>query len=85
MRTSRRKTGAGAWLMAVGTLILVLAACVPHSIAAGSDPATAALRPGTLWWGYQGAFSAITAAWSPDGQRIASGSWDTTVQVWQAS
>jgi WD40 repeat protein len=23
-------------------------------------------------------------AWSPDAKRIASGSWDKTVQVWQA-
>ncbi len=26
-----------------------------------------------------------TIAWSPDGTTIASGSWDTTVQVWQAA
>ena len=35
---------------------------------------------------YQGHAYAVTAvAWSPDGQRIASGSADATVQVWDAS
>jgi WD40 repeat protein len=27
----------------------------------------------------------LAASWSPDGKRIASGSWDTTVQVWNAT
>jgi eukaryotic-like serine/threonine-protein kinase len=30
-------------------------------------------------------FGVQALAWSPDGKRIASGSWDTTVQVWDAS
>jgi WD40 repeat protein/serine/threonine protein kinase len=37
-------------------------------------PLDLASNPGTL-----------RAAWSPDGKRIASGSWDRTVQVWNAS
>jgi len=27
----------------------------------------------------------LSVAWSPDGRRIASGSWDTTIQVWNVS
>src|SRR5215469_8075598 len=81
MQTSRGKTGAGAWLLAVGAFLLFLAACAPHSTAASFDAAPAALRPGTLLWGYQGAFSAFTAAWSPDGHVLAIGEADGTVQV----
>ena len=34
---------------------------------------------------YNASLGFITAvAWSPDGRRIASGSWDQTVQVWGA-
>ena len=35
---------------------------------------------------YRGHSSCVNAvAWSPDGKRIASGSGDDTVQVWEAS
>jgi WD40 repeat protein len=35
---------------------------------------------------YRGHVSGIQAlSWSPDGKRIASGSWDTTVQIWNAT
>jgi WD40 repeat protein len=33
----------------------------------------------------QSASSVFTVAWSPDGKHLASGSWDTTVQVWDAT
>src|SRR5215469_16723373 len=61
-------------LLALSWLLFFLAAC------SFSDPATA-LRPGTLLWGYQGAASVFTAAWSPNGHSLALGEADGTVQV----
>ncbi len=43
-------------------------------------------RDGGHVFTYRGySHSANAVAWSPDGQRIASGSEDHTVQVWQAA
>ena len=43
-------------------------------------------KPAGFLYAYHGHSSAVTSvAWSPNGQRIASGSYDGTVQVWNAS
>jgi eukaryotic-like serine/threonine-protein kinase len=49
-------------------------------------PSTATPHPSTALYTYTGhKGSVLTAAWSPDGYRIASGSYDTTVRVWDAT
>ncbi len=50
-----------------------------------TPPATPTSLPGTTLLTYKGHLYYIwSVAWSPDGKRIASGSWDQTVQVWDA-
>jgi eukaryotic-like serine/threonine-protein kinase len=51
-----------------------------------SPPAQGAFVPGTLLCTYRGHTHRVHAvAWSPDGSRLASGSRDKTVQVWEAT
>ncbi len=47
---------------------------------------TAVLAPGSTLFTYRGHTNAVeSVAWSPDGKRIASGSDDNTLQVWDAT
>jgi eukaryotic-like serine/threonine-protein kinase len=49
-------------------------------------PATPTSPPGTTLLTYTGhSYFIWSVAWSPDSKRIASGSWDQTVQVWDAT
>jgi len=66
--------------LALGWLIVALAACSAIDSPAVAAPAVA-LPLGTTLWIYRGAASVFTAAWSPDGTRLALGEADGTVQI----
>ena len=75
--------------LASGGLGQFVSACAPF--ASGPAPArTSTPKPshialGSLLYTYQGHSDYVdTVAWSPDSQRIASGGFDNTVQVWNA-
>ena len=68
-------------VLALGWLIVLLAACSMADPAVGSAHPIKALPLGTTLWTYRGVSSVFTAAWSPDGKRLALGEADGTVQV----
>src|SRR5260370_2000534 len=67
-------------VLALGCLVVFLAACVAIVSPAVAAPAVA-LPLGTTLWTYRGVSTVFTAAWSPDGTRLALGEADGTVQV----
>jgi hypothetical protein len=76
------------WLVALGTVagggtLFALASSTRNHMT--SMPTTPIPSPGTTLLTYKGHFYYIwSVAWSPNGKRIASGSWDRSVQVWDA-
>ncbi len=67
-------------------LLMLVAACAPAPSPSSVTPtATGSVQAATIT-AYHGHTSTVFAvAWSPDGTRIASGSDDSTVQVWDAA
>ena len=68
--------------------LALLASVIGLAVACGGSPSPlspTSVPAGTTLYTYRGHSSAVGAvAWSPDGKRIASGSVDGTVQVWEA-
>src|SRR5712691_290042 len=75
------------WLLAIGGLMLLMTACATLNVSAMAvQPAPAtSIPPGTTLLTAHTTFNVLTAAWSPDGKRLALGGTDGTVQVRDAT
>ena len=84
-RTVLRWTGLAVVGVAGGGLLLSACSKQP-GVSPASTPSPTPLPVGTTLYTYRGHSSGVgVVAWSPDGKRIASGSADNTVQVWNAT
>jgi len=84
-RISRRGVLFGLAGVAVGSVVSNGIWMAKSAGILGGGSLDTSLVPGSTLFSYKGhKGSVLTAAWSPDGYRIASGSYDYTVQVWDA-
>ncbi len=73
-------------LLSTCCLVILLTACSTPDTPTLSAATIPAIPEGAALSIYHGHLNAVSAvAWSPDGKRIASASYDNTIQVWDAA